>query len=84
LRLGPSFEAPLFDRGVMRVPALSVSRFREFMERSVDPIQKLIEAYTNNPDRLRKLRAEFEALTEPSFWNNIIHEEYLLTRAKTR
>ena len=54
------------------------------MERSVDPIQKLIEAYTNNPDRLRKLRAEFEALTEPSFWNNIIHEEYLLTRAKTR
>src|SRR3954470_22291819 len=40
-RLGDKFEAPFFSRGVMQFPALSLSHFREFAERSVGPIQKL-------------------------------------------
>ncbi len=83
-RLGDKFEAPFFSRGVLQFPALSLSHFREFMERSVGPMQKLIEASAQKPERLAALRAEFEALAAPYYFGNIIRQEYLLTRAKTR
>jgi SAM-dependent methyltransferase len=83
-RLGDKFEAPFFSRGVMQFPALSLSHFREFVERSVGPIQKLIEASANEPERLAALRAEFEALAAPYYFGNVIRQEYLLTRAKAR
>ena len=83
-RLGDKFEAPFFSRGVMQFPALSLSHFREFMERSVGPMQKLIEASAKEPERLSALRAEFEALAAPYYFGNVIRQEYLLTRAKAR
>ena len=83
-RLGDKFEAPFFSRGVMQFPALSLSHFREFMERSVGPIQKLIEASAREPERLATLRAEFETLASSYYSGNVIRQEYLLTRAKVR
>ena len=83
-RLGDKFEAPFFSRGVMQVPALSLSHFREFMERSVGPMQKMIEASAQEPERLAALRAEFETLAAPYYFGNMIRQEYLLTRAKAR
>jgi SAM-dependent methyltransferase len=83
-RLGDKFEAPFFTRGVMQFPALSLSHFREFMERSVGPIQKLIENFAKEPERLAALRAEFEALAAPYYFGNTVRQEYLLTRAKAR
>ena len=68
----------------MQFPALSLSHFREFMERSVGPIQKLMEASAKEPERLAALRAEFEALAAPYYFGNVIRQEYLLTRAKAR
>ena len=83
-RLGDKFEAPFFSRGVMQFPALSLSHFREFMERSIGPMQKLIEASANEPKRLAALRAEFETLAAPYYVGNMIRQEYLLTRAQAR
>jgi SAM-dependent methyltransferase len=83
-RLGDKFEAPFFSRGVMQFPALSLSHFREFAERSVGPMQKLIEASAEEPERLAALRAEFETLAAPYYFGNVIRHEYLLTRAKAR
>jgi SAM-dependent methyltransferase len=83
-RLGDKFEAPFFSRGVMEVPALSLSHFRQFMERSVGPMQKMIEASAQESERLAILRAEFEALAAPYYFGNIIRQEYLLTRATAR
>jgi SAM-dependent methyltransferase len=83
-RLGDSFEAPFFTRGVMQFPALSLAHFREFMERSVGPMQKLIESAADDAPRLATLRAEFEALAAPYYFGNIVRQEYLLTRAKAR
>src|SRR3954471_22215637 len=40
-RRAAGFEPPFFSRGVMVFPALSLEHFREFMERSVGPMQKL-------------------------------------------
>ena len=81
-RLGARFEAPFFARGVMQFPALSLAHFREFMERSVGPMQKLIEGATKDPQRLAALRAEFETLAAPYYFGNMIRQDYLLTRAK--
>lgn len=83
-RLGALFETPFFARGTMLVPALSLPHLREFMERSVGPMRKLVEAAANEPQRLAALRVEFETLAEPYFWANLVHQDYLLTRAKAR
>jgi SAM-dependent methyltransferase len=83
-RLGDKFEAPFFTRGIMQFPALSLSHFREFMEHSVGPMQKMIEASAQKPDKLAALRAEFESLAAPYYFGNTIRQEYLLTRAKAR
>jgi SAM-dependent methyltransferase len=83
-RLGDKFDAPFFSRGVMQFPTLSLSHFREFAERSVGPIQKLIESSAKEPERLAGLRAELETLAAPYYFGNVIRQEYLLTRAKAR
>ena len=54
------------------------------MELSVGSIQKLIETFAKEPERLAALRAEFEALAAPYYFGNMIRQEYLLTRAKAR
>ena len=81
-RLGQSFEAPFFGRGKMTIPALSMNHFWRFMETSVGPVQKLIEGLASDPKKLVAIRAEFEAITQPYYRDNEIHQDYLLTRAK--
>jgi SAM-dependent methyltransferase len=81
-RLGARFEAPFFERGTMHVPALSLGHFRGFMETSVGPIQKLVEAHAGDAPKLAALRAEFDALAAPYLHDNRVHQSYLLTRAQ--
>ncbi len=83
-RLGRRFEAPYFERGTMRVPALSLAHFRGFTERAVGPMQKLVERLAAAPEQLAAARAEFEALAAPYYADNLIHQSYLLTRAQAR
>jgi len=81
-RLGQKFGAPFFERGVMKFSALSLPHYRLFMERSVGPIQKLVEGLAADPQKLEQFRAEFEALAAPYLFDNVIHQDYLLTRAQ--
>jgi len=81
-RLGQTFGAPFFERGVMRFSALSIPHFRVFMERSVGPMQKLVESMASDPQKLEHFRAGFEALAAPYHFDNVIHQDYLLTRAQ--
>jgi SAM-dependent methyltransferase len=76
------FEAPLFARGTMSFPALSIEHFRLFMETSVGPMQKLVENLAADPAKLSAVRAEFDALTFPYYAENVVRQDYLLTRAK--
>ena len=66
----------------MRFSALSIPHFRLFMERSVGPMQKLVEHLAADPKRLEGFRAEFEALAAPYHFDNVMHQDYLLTRAQ--
>jgi hypothetical protein len=68
----------------MQFPALSLSHYRNFMEQSVGPIQKLVEAAAIEPLRLAALRADFESLAAPYFFANVVRQDYLLTRANAR
>ena len=83
-RLAASFEAPFFARGTMLFPALSVEHYRLFMEKSVGPMQKLVDALASDPLKLAALRADFDALMQPYYSHNLMHQDYLLTRAKAR
>jgi SAM-dependent methyltransferase len=83
-RLGERFDPPFFERGVMTFPALSIAHYRQFMERSVGPLQKLAESLGRDPQKLSAFRAEFEALVAPYYFDNFVHQDYLLTRARAR
>jgi SAM-dependent methyltransferase len=83
-RLAGLFEAPFFDRGTMSVAALSLAHFREFMERSVGPMQKLVERLASDSPKLQAIRSEFEALASPYFVDNVVHQSYLLTKARAK
>lgn len=83
-RLAAGFEPPFFARGVMLFPALSLEHFREFMERSIGPMQKLVESLMGDPDKLAAVRREFVALAEPYYFDNLVHQDYILTRAVAR
>ena len=66
----------------MKVSALSLPHFRLFMERSVGPIQKLVEGLAADPEKLERFRTEFETLAAPYHFANVMHQDYLLTRAQ--
>lgn len=83
-RLAGSFDAAFHERGTMRIPALSIAHYRLFMEGAVGPLQKLVESLAGDPQRLAAIRAEFEALVEPYYFENSVHQDYLLTRALAR
>jgi SAM-dependent methyltransferase len=83
-RLANGFSEPTFERGVMKVPALSLPHYRVFMERSVGPIEKLVASLAGEPERLAALRREFGEICEPYFADNVVSQEYLLTRATAK
>ena len=83
-RLGARFDPAYFERGTMNVPALSIAHYRMFMERSVGPMQKLVESLAGEPQKLSTLRAEFDALVASYYFDNLVHQDYLLTRARAR
>jgi len=72
----------VLDRDRMLVPALSVSHIRANFERTAGPVVKLVEVLAaSDPGRLSQFRQEFEALALKYFRDNLIHQDYLLTRA---
>jgi hypothetical protein len=52
-------------------------------ERSAGPVIKLIEVLTaSDPARLADFRREFEEIIVDYWRDNVVHQDYLLTRAK--
>jgi SAM-dependent methyltransferase len=81
-RLGSAVKDILFDRGCMHVPALSVHNYRDLLEHTAGPMLKLVESLsTSDPARLAEFRREYDALIAPYFSDNVVRQDYLLTRA---
>lgn len=83
-RLSAGFHPPFFARATMSFVALSIPHYRAFMENSVGPMRKLVEALGTEPQKLAALRAEFDSLVEPYYHDNAVQQDYLLTRAQAR
>ena len=83
-RLSSGFGPPFFGRGTMLVPALSLSHLWQFMSVSIGPLQKIVEGLASQPAELAALRQEFVTLAEPYYHGNLMHQDYLLTRAGAR
>lgn len=81
-RLGSAVKNILFDRACMRFPALSVQNYRDHIERTAGPMLKLVESLgATDPGRLAQFRREYDALVTPYFEDNVVRQDYLLTRA---
>ncbi len=63
-------------------PALSPQHFRLLTERTAGPMIKLIENLSaNDPARLAAFRREYDALSAEYFHDNVMQQDYLMTRA---
>jgi SAM-dependent methyltransferase len=84
-RLGNAVQDVLFDRQRMLVPALSVAHARTFFERSAGPVVKLVEMLSqSDPAKLAAFRAEYDALVAQYLEDNLIRQDYLMTRGTKR
>ena len=66
----------------MRTPALSVGHFRDTFEKTAGPAIKLVQSLgASEPAKLAEFRREFESIVSGYYAENLMHQDYLLTRA---
>jgi len=81
-RLGGAVKDILFDRAVMQVFALSPAHHRAVSERSAGPLVRLVaELSGSDPAKLAEFRRQYDALAAEYFEDNIIRQDYLISRA---
>jgi SAM-dependent methyltransferase len=81
-RLGSAVKEIVFDRATMLVSALSPQHFRTLFERTVGPVLKIIETLSaSDPARLAQFRSEFDALAAEYYGDNLVRQDFLMTRA---
>src|ERR1700686_4505326 len=82
-RLGAAVKDVLFDRATMLVPTLSPSHHRKASEQNSAAMRRLVaELEGTDPAKLEKFRREYDALAAEYFEDNILRQDYLMTRAK--
>jgi SAM-dependent methyltransferase len=84
-RLGSAVNDITFEKDTMRVPALSPQHLRANVERTAGPVTKLVlQLEATNPGALKEFREAFDAIVSEYLQENIVQQEYLLTRAVKR
>jgi len=81
-RLGTAVKDILFDRATMTIPALSIQHQRLAAERSGGAVVRLVSALQNSdPAKLSQFRKEYDALASEYFEDNLVRQDFLITRA---
>ena len=80
-RLGSAVKAITFDRALMRFPMISPQHGRVFMEQNVGPITRLVKALEVDAEKLASFRRELEELITLYFEDNVMRQDFLMTRA---
>jgi SAM-dependent methyltransferase len=84
-RLGSTVSEIAFDMDRMHFPALSLQHYRAQIERTAGPMLKLVAMLSeSDPQRLVQFRREYDAMIAPYFQDNIVRQDYLLTRGIKR
>jgi len=81
-RLGAAVTDLTFARDTLVAGALSLPHFRAAQEATIGPLTKLVATLQNDPDKLARLRAEFDEMAAGIFEDNTISMPFLMTRAK--
>jgi hypothetical protein len=72
----------LFDRATMVVPALSPAHHRTNAEKSAGALVRLVSTLSeSDPVKLEQFRREYDALAAEYFDDNLLRQDYLITRA---
>jgi SAM-dependent methyltransferase len=81
-RLGSAVKDIRFDRATMLIPALSLHHHRLAAEKSAGATVRVVAALQNtDPAKLEHFRREFEAISAEYFEDNLLRQDYLITRA---
>ena len=81
-RLGNAVRNIAFERDTIHAPALSPQHFRLLTERTAGPVIKLVENLSaNDPAKLAAFRREYDTMAAEFFHENVIQQDYLMTRA---
>jgi SAM-dependent methyltransferase len=81
-RLGAAVSNIVFDRQRMLVPALSPAHARALFERTAGPVIKVVEMLgKSDPAKLETFRREYESIVVQYYEDNLIRQDYLMTRA---
>ena len=82
-RLGSAVSGIVFERDIVKAPALSPQHYRTLTERTAGPLIKMVETLAaNDPAKLAAFRREYDALATEFFGDNCMHQDFLMTRAK--
>lgn len=80
-RLSDKVKEIQFDRATMYAPALTPQHFRAMIERTAGPVIKLVETLKDSdPEKLAAFRAEYEKLVSEYWEDNLVRQDFLLTR----
>lgn len=74
----------VFSTGTMRAPALSPAHYRHFAEKNAGPVLRLVASLEKDPAKLAAFRKELDALIAEYFSDNIVRQDFLMTRATRR
>ena len=81
-RLGDNVTGLTFRRSRMYTPTLSPQHSRAIAERTVGPVIKLVQGLSaTDPERLAIFRNDLEALVREFALDNVIPQDFLMTRA---
>ncbi len=81
-RLGSAVKNIYFGTERMTIPALSPSHHRTTAEKSTGAIVRLVAMLReSDPAKLEQFRGEYDALAAEYFDDNLIRQDYLITRA---
>jgi SAM-dependent methyltransferase len=80
-RLQSGCENIVFHRSRMKFPALSPAHMRLFLEANVGPVTKAVQLMQQEPEKLEAFRMKLDALISEYFENNIVNQDFLITRA---
>lgn len=80
-RLGAAVKELHFERGIMGIPTLSPEHFIEWQAAKIGPFIRTMAALQKEPEKLSAYRRELAALTASYLADNVVRQEYLLTRA---
>ncbi|MBX3220156.1 MAG: class I SAM-dependent methyltransferase [Labilithrix sp.] len=80
-RLGGGVREVTFDRAMMRFPMLSPQHFRIFIEENVGPFTRVVKTLEGEASKLASFRRELEQIAAVYFEDNVVRQDFLLTRA---